>query len=123
MLLLWWRAGATSAVDHFVPWSRYPVDLGHNFVLAHATCNRSKADYLAAEGHLAAWLRRNGDHSSELASRFDQQGVMHDLQSSVQVARWAYSQLASTDGRAWVSGRTMTPLTAEWQGLFTIRQP
>jgi hypothetical protein len=23
------------AVDHFIPWSRYPVDLGHNFVLAH----------------------------------------------------------------------------------------
>ncbi len=26
-------------VDHFVPWSLYPVDLGHNFVLAHSTCN------------------------------------------------------------------------------------
>src|SRR2546429_642776 len=22
-------------VDHFIPWSRYPDDLGHNFVLAH----------------------------------------------------------------------------------------
>ena len=21
-----------AAVDHFIPWSRYPVDLGHNFV-------------------------------------------------------------------------------------------
>jgi hypothetical protein len=25
-------------VDHFIPWARYPVDLSHNFVLAHSTC-------------------------------------------------------------------------------------
>lgn len=23
------------AVDHFIPWPRYPRDLGHNFVLTH----------------------------------------------------------------------------------------
>ena len=28
--------GRDSAVDHLVPWSRYPVDLAHNFVLADA---------------------------------------------------------------------------------------
>ena len=27
------------AVDHFVPWARYPLDLGHNYVLADARCN------------------------------------------------------------------------------------
>jgi 5-methylcytosine-specific restriction endonuclease McrA len=27
-------------VDHFIPWTRYPRDLAHNFVLAHAGCNR-----------------------------------------------------------------------------------
>ena len=31
-----------SHVDHFVPWALYPVDLGHNFVLAHAACNSAK---------------------------------------------------------------------------------
>lgn len=36
------------AVDHFIPWSRYPLDLGHNFVLAHASCNQDKRDMLAA---------------------------------------------------------------------------
>ena len=25
--------GTSLAVDHFIPWSRYPADLGHNFVL------------------------------------------------------------------------------------------
>ena len=46
-------------VDHFVPWSRYPVDLGHNFVLAHGSCNLAKADHLAATEHLARWSARN----------------------------------------------------------------
>lgn len=46
-------------VDHFVPWSKYPRDLAHNFVLAHAECNRRKSDMLAAERHLNRWLERN----------------------------------------------------------------
>jgi len=29
------RLRDTVAVDHFVPWRRYPFDLAHNFVLAH----------------------------------------------------------------------------------------
>jgi hypothetical protein len=29
-------------VDHFVAWSRYPQDLGHNFVLADIRCNGKK---------------------------------------------------------------------------------
>lgn len=46
-------------VDHFVPFSAYPRDLGHNFVLSHPTCNQSKSDSLAAYDHLARWLERN----------------------------------------------------------------
>ena len=53
-------------VDHFIPWSRYPADLGHNFVLAHRGCNNAKSDYLAAEHHLAAWAERNREHQAEL---------------------------------------------------------
>jgi hypothetical protein len=36
-------------VDHFIPWSRYPTDLGHNFVLAHRRCNNAKSDYLGQD--------------------------------------------------------------------------
>ena len=32
-------------LDHFIPWSRYPIDLGHNFVFAHARCNGDKRDF------------------------------------------------------------------------------
>lgn len=38
-------------VDHFIAWSRYPVDLGHNFVLAHDACNAHKRDFLAYPAH------------------------------------------------------------------------
>ncbi len=50
------RLGGAPHVDHFVPWSRYPVDLGHNFVVAHESCNVAKADHLAAERHLRRWV-------------------------------------------------------------------
>jgi 5-methylcytosine-specific restriction endonuclease McrA len=42
-------------VDHFIPFSLYPRDLMHNFVLACPSCNRSKSDSLAARVHLDRW--------------------------------------------------------------------
>lgn len=110
--------GSVVAVDHFIPWTRYPVDLGHNFVLAHSGCNRSKSDYLAAELHLSAWLVRNRELRGELAWRFDRDGIVHDLPSSIQVAHWAYSQQAATHGRLWVRNKTMAPITSQWPALF-----
>jgi 5-methylcytosine-specific restriction endonuclease McrA len=44
---------ANMDVDHFIAWARYPVDLGHNFVLADRACNNKKRDLLPAIGHLA----------------------------------------------------------------------
>jgi 5-methylcytosine-specific restriction endonuclease McrA len=105
-------------VDHFVPWSRYPVDLGHNFVLAHADCNRRKRDYLAAEEHLAKWLRRNGEHSRVLDTFFRQHGVVGDLPGSTQVARWAYEQAEASGAHVWVGGDDVRPIGRSWRGLF-----
>jgi hypothetical protein len=51
-----WLQGSRADVDHFVPWSRYPVDLGHNFVLAHRACNAKKSDRLPAIDHLEHWV-------------------------------------------------------------------
>ena len=50
---------ANTDVDHFIAWARYPVDLGHNFVLADRACNGKKRDRLPAIVHLAAWMKRN----------------------------------------------------------------
>ncbi|WP_305906338.1 HNH endonuclease (plasmid) [Methylomarinum sp. Ch1-1] len=58
-------------VDHFIPWSKYPRDLAHNFVLAHASCNRKKSDMLAAQHHLENWLSRNQRYGTDLKLRTD----------------------------------------------------
>ena len=63
--------GESAHVDHFVPWSRYPVDLGHNFVLAHASCNGNKSDRLAAAVHLEAWCEYQQRNAKPLATEFD----------------------------------------------------
>jgi 5-methylcytosine-specific restriction endonuclease McrA len=39
---------AATHVDHFIAWPWYPVDLGHNFVLADSRCNSQKRDRLQA---------------------------------------------------------------------------
>lgn len=93
----------TGHVDQFVPWSRYPVDLGHNFVVAHPSCNSAKADHLAAADYLAGWTDRNQGHQEQLAVEFSGRGILHDLPTSVRIANWAY-QLAFDAGGAWKKG-------------------
>jgi hypothetical protein len=92
---------AKSAVDHFVPWSRYPIDLGHNFVLAHDGCNNKKRDLLAAVSHLERWVRRNEDNGEDLGKRFDAVGIAHDAAASSRIARWAYGQAESAGSLVW----------------------
>jgi hypothetical protein len=112
------RLNAASDVDHFVPWSRYPSDLGHNFVLAHSTCNRSKGDSLAAKRHLERWLHRNDEHGGWLSREFAGIDVVADVDASRRVAAWAYGQVEATGGLVWNSGRDLVPLDPSWRRLF-----
>jgi hypothetical protein len=106
-------------VDHFIPWSRYPVDLGHNFVLAHARpCNATKSDRLASFEHLSAWVTRNGNNQKALATEFDARGITHDLPTSFQIARWAYGQIESSNGLTWLKGDELVHLRPGWVHLF-----
>ena len=105
-------------VDHFIPWSRYPVDLGHNFVLAHGKCNSAKGAMLAAEEHLARWVERNRDHGAEIARECDRARVAHDLNASMQVARWAYGQAASAGALAWLRGAIHQGVSADFAGTL-----
>jgi 5-methylcytosine-specific restriction endonuclease McrA len=102
-------------IDHFVPWSRYPADLGHNFVLAHTACNHAKSDYLAAEEHLAAWSERNELNRDELQARLREAALPCDLSASVQVAEWAYEQTEKANGQVWVAERTLRHLGPTWR--------
>jgi 5-methylcytosine-specific restriction endonuclease McrA len=103
-----------SQVDHFVPWSRYPADLGHNFVLAHKTCNNAKSDYLAAEEHLAAWAERNRLHEEELQSRFQAAALPCDLPGTIQIATWVYQQTEKANGQVWVEEKVLQHLSPAW---------
>jgi 5-methylcytosine-specific restriction endonuclease McrA len=107
-----------SHVDHFVPWSRYPADLGHNFVLAHDCCNSAKSDFLAAENHLAAWVRRNREHQTELHERLVAAALPCDPAASVQIARWVYHQTEKANGQVWVEKKVLRRLGPDWPQCF-----
>ena len=109
-----------SQVDHFIPWSRYPADLGHNFVLAHNACNHAKSDYLAAEDHLAAWSERNKRNQEELLARFRDAGLPCDLSASVQIAQWAYEQTEKSQGQVWVATKVFRHLGLGWRQLLAV---
>lgn len=101
-------------VDHFVPWSRYPADFGHNFVLAHNGCNGAKSDHLAAEAHLAAWVERNRMHQVELQSRLQEAALPCDSTVPIQIARWVYQQAEKANGQVWVEGKILKHLSPAW---------
>ncbi len=105
-------------VDHFVPWSRYPTDLGHNFVLSHPACNKAKSDHIAAEEHLAAWVGQNRDHATEIQERLTEAALPHDLAASVRIAEWAYEQTERANGQVWVVKGVFRHLQPEWRRLL-----
>jgi hypothetical protein len=112
------RLRTTVAVDHFVPWSRYPRDYTHNFVLAHTSCNGNKADFLASENHLASWLERNQGFASELDEISSETGFAADAAGSINVARWAYGLAQEAEALVWCHGREFRRLTGAWKGLL-----
>jgi hypothetical protein len=109
---------AQAEVDHFIPWSRYPADIGQNLVLAHSACNRAKADFVAAEQHLAAWVERNAVHRDELRLRMADAGVPTDVTASERIAKWIYGQTEQAAGQVWVKESVMQRLGPCWARCF-----
>jgi 5-methylcytosine-specific restriction endonuclease McrA len=105
-------------VDHFIPWSRYAADLGHNFVLAHDQCNQAKSDHLAAERHLGAWVERNRLHQEELQCRFREAMLPCDLSGTIQIAKWVYQQTEKANGQVWVTKKVLHHLSPAWRQCF-----
>ena len=106
-------------IDHFVPWSRYPVDLAHNFVLTDASCNDSKSDLLASVDHLERWSSRNALLGEELSRRFDRGRLFHDIAASRAVTRWAYFLAEQSQSKVWCS-RQQTAITLDdsWRSIL-----
>lgn len=105
-------------VDHYVPFSLYPRDLAHNFVLAHPGCNRSKSDTLAARPHLEQWLERLVKHADALQDIGACAGVAADTSTSQRVAAWGYSSAHQSGGRAWLCAAQYEPIEDSYLQLF-----
>jgi len=105
-------------VDHYVPFSQYPRDLAHNFVLAHSSCNRSKSDTLAALPHLEKWLSRIVQHSDSLTEIGAEAGFVTDLHMTRQVGSWAYSNAAASGAQAWLAANNYCPVEQRYADCF-----
>jgi 5-methylcytosine-specific restriction endonuclease McrA len=104
-------------VDHFIPWARYPRDLGHNFVLAHRACNNDKRDLLPATIHLANWRKRNAVHSATLTTELGSHFVCDDV-AMLRVAQWSYSHAYATAAQSWIGRNQVAPLAADFQEIL-----
>lgn len=109
--------GSATEVDHFIAWSRYPRDLAHNFVLADRTCNRNKAEMLAAPDHLERWLKRNRGEEG-LREIFAKAPFLIDADASYSVTEWAYDHAERAGSNVWVHGNETSRLSPEWRKWF-----
>lgn len=105
-------------VDHFVPFSQYPRDLAHNFVLAHPSCNRSKSATLAARTHLERWLERLELRRDALAEIGQSAGLVVDAQVSLQIASWGYESAKASGGSAWLAPTRYEPIDESYSECF-----
>ncbi|MDN8617274.1 HNH endonuclease [Variovorax ginsengisoli] len=105
-------------VDHYIPFSLYPRDMAHNFVLAHRACNRSKSDMLAARRHLERWLERTVKRGDDLAEVGSGAGIVGDGPTILRVAAWGYESVRKSGGRAWVSPLRFEDVGVECTSLF-----
>lgn len=110
----------TADVDHFIPFSQYPRDLSHNFVLAHPSCNRSKSDTLAALEHLERWLARIDKCADAIAEIGSRAGFVSDSLVIHKVGSWAYANSAQANGHAWISANNYTPIDSNYTECFRI---
>jgi 5-methylcytosine-specific restriction endonuclease McrA len=108
-------------MDHFIPFSLYPRDMVPNFVLAHASCNRSKSNNLASSKHLENWLEFTSKHRDNLREISHDAGIRFDQRGSLSVALWAYQSASSAGGFAWRGTGDFVPVTAHDVALLQMQ--
>lgn len=99
------------AVDHFLPWARYPDDALDNFVVADQRCNAAKSASLAASEHVVRWSRRFAAADSvngQLAELARRTSWERDPERTRNAARGIYVRLPN-DARLWLRGKEFVP--------------
>ncbi len=112
------RLSSEVDVDHYIPFSLYPRDLAHNFVLSHPSCNRSKSATLAGKDHLARWIRRLEQHNDALSELGMEAGASTDAYTCLQVAAWGYNGAYETRSHAWISANRYELVTTDFISLL-----
>lgn len=108
------KSSSTLEVDHFIPFSLYPRDLIHNFVLACPKCNRSKSDSLAAKIHLDKWMKLTSKNSDAISEIGEQYAVLSDLETTISIIRWGYARAANSDLLTWLKPKHYENLCAHY---------
>ncbi|WP_042885504.1 HNH endonuclease [Cupriavidus necator] len=111
-------AVANMDVDHFIPFTLYPRDLAHNFVVAHPECNRSKSDMLAAKRHLEKWLQRLELRSDDLAEVAVGLGFPSEPEITRRVALWGYGSALASGGSAWIAPKRFEVVDSSYMRCF-----
>lgn len=89
-------------VDHFIPWSMYPSDTGHNFVLVDSNCNSKKSNLLASDEFLHKWQERNEEQDLIIVDQISVLGFLTDKERSHKMADWAYAQGKENNYLMWM---------------------
>lgn len=111
---------AAAAVDHFIPWSRYPRDLMHNLVLAHSKCNADKSDWLGAQIYLERWVEFVSEHDADLRRIGTDAGLIVDRETAHAVAVWTYGHAERVQARVWLGGSEFEPLPPTWRKALKL---
>tara|TARA_B100001057_G_scaffold45021_1_gene40164 strand:+ start:162 stop:1697 length:1536 start_codon:yes stop_codon:yes gene_type:complete len=107
-------------VDHFIPFARYANDLGHNFVVAHRTCNNNKRDFLAAQQHRERWQNQNLVVNSQIISN-ELSAYFHcDADKSLAVSNWAYQVAQANSAKLWIANKDHFEQAKPTAELFTF---
>jgi 5-methylcytosine-specific restriction endonuclease McrA len=88
------RVAGGVAVDHFLPWSRWPNDAIENLVIAHERCNSKKSDHIAGIGPLSRWGDRLSTHNAGLAELARRTGTVYRPRRTLALARSLYGHLS-----------------------------
>lgn len=102
------KAARAPHIDHFIPWARHPENAIENLVLAHASCNSKKRDFLASAEHVERWQLRTEQHGASLVNLSAPIKWESEPMRVLSVSRAIYWRLPP-DARLWQLGEAFVP--------------
>lgn len=108
----------SAEVDHFIPWSKYPNDTAHNFVLADHECNNAKRDYLAHPKFYDKWQQRNRALGQQIHDYAYEHNFFTNQEQSYKVGVWAYQMAIENTDLIWLPPKQLQPIDLTFNPSF-----